>query len=165
MSKEKKPSIFSRLFHYGAGVKQYTIIGMVLSCVSAVVGLLPFVFIWLCVKELFTSYPAISGDSDALRYAAWAVATAIGAILIYIVALLCTHKSAFRIATNIRVAAMSHLMKLPLGYFSANTSGRLRRTVNDSASRTEAFLAHQLPDIAGAYITPIAVIVLLFSVD
>ncbi|MFI3280817.1 MAG: ABC transporter ATP-binding protein [Rikenellaceae bacterium] len=163
--KEKKPSILSRLFHYGAGIKHYTIIGMVLSGVSAVVGLLPFVFIWLCVRELFTSYPAISGDSDALRFATMAVATAIGSILIYIVALLCTHKSAFRIATNIRVAAMSHLMKLPLGYFSANASGRLRRTVNDSASRTETFLAHQLPDLVGAYITPIAVIVLVFAVN
>lgn len=163
--KEKKPSILSRLFHYGGGVKHYTIIGMVLSGVSAVIGLLPLVFIWLCVKELFVSYPQISFDDDVIRYAVWAVVTAIGSILIYVAALLCTHKAAFRIATNIRVAAMSHLMKLPLGYFSANASGRLRRTVNDNAARTEAFLAHQLPDLVGAYATPIVVITMIFAVN
>ena len=163
--KEKKPSILSRLFYYGAGIKHYTIIGMVLSGVSAVCGLLPLVFIWLCVKELFASYPNISFSGNVVRYAVWAVIFAIGSLLIYGVALLATHKSAFRIATNIRVTAMSHLMKLPLGYFSSNTSGSLRRTVNDNAARTEAFLAHQMPDLVGAYATPIIVILLIFAVN
>ena len=163
--KEKKPSVLSRLFRYGAGIKHYTYIGMFLSGVSVVCGVLPFVFIWLCVKELFASYPDISFGEGVVSYALWAVASAIGALLIYVMALLSTHKAAFRMATNIRIAAMSHLMKLPLGYFSENASGRLRRIVNDSATRTETFLAHQLPDMVGAYVTPLAVLFLIFAVN
>ena len=60
---------------------------------------------------------------------------------------------------------MSHLMKLPLGYFNETGSGKLRRVISDSATLTETYLAHQLPDIVGAFVTPIAVLILIFVFD
>ena len=159
---KKGEFILSRLLSYAEHYRWYTYMGMVLSGISTIVSLLPYVLIWLCVRELFISDGV---ENKAVYYAFWALLTAVLGLLIYVIALLCTHKAAFRIATNLRVAAMAHLMKLPLGYFNTSSSGRLRRNVQDSVSQTETFLAHQLPDLVGAYLTPIAVLGLIFAID
>ena len=44
-------------------------------------------------------------------------------------------------------------------------SGRVRRIVNESSGATETYLAHQLPDMVGAFATPVGMIVLLFVFD
>ena len=80
-------------------------------------------------------------------------------------ALCCSHLAAFRTATNMKKEAMHHIVMLPLGYFSQNASGRLRKIIDDNAGLTEGFLAHQLPDLTGAVVMPIAVIILLFVFD
>lgn len=78
---------------------------------------------------------------------------------------MCTHLAAFRTATNMRKAAAKHLVDLPMGYFTTAQSGRLRKQIDDNAGMTETLLAHQLPDLVGAVVTPIAAIVLLFVFD
>ena len=76
-----------------------------------------------------------------------------------------THIAAFRTARNIRRAAMSHVLKLPLGFFTWNQSGRLRKLIDDNAGLTEDLLAHKLPDLAGTIVTPVAAVVMLFLFD
>ena len=94
-----------------------------------------------------------------------AVVFAAASILIYFIALNCTHLAAFRTATNMRKSAIHHIVTLPLGYFSQNASGRLRNIIDDNAGLTEGFLAHQLPDLTGAAVMPVAVIILIFLFD
>ena len=94
-----------------------------------------------------------------------AVWTAIGSIVLYFAALMSTHIAAFRTARNIRRTAMSHVLKLPLGFFTGNQSGRLRKLIDDNAGLTEDLLAHKLPDLAGTVVTPVAAIVMLFLFD
>mgnify|MGYP001262132233 FL=1 len=79
--------------------------------------------------------------------------------------LMCTHISAFRTAKNLRMSALKHIVKLPLGYFNTIGSGKLRRIIDESSGQTESFLAHQLPDLVGAFVTPIATVILLFLFD
>ena len=69
---------------------------------------------------------------------------------------MCSHKGAFRIATNLRLRTMEHIVKLPLGFAEQFGSGRLRKIVNESSAATETHLAHQLPDRANAIATPAA---------
>ena len=94
-----------------------------------------------------------------------AVVFAIAAFLIYIGALMCSHLSAFRVATNLRLAVTEHIAKLPLGFVDSFGSGKLRKIISDSTGATETFLAHQLPDKAGAIATPLGLIVMLFMFD
>src|SRR5699024_12113016 len=94
-----------------------------------------------------------------------AVWFAIGSILLYFAALMSTHIAAFRTARNIRRAAMTHVLKLPLGFFTGNQSGRLRKLIDDNAGLTEDLLAHKLPDLTAAILTPVAGIVMLFLWD
>ena len=53
------------------------------------------------------------------------------------------------------MAALKHLAKMPMGYFDANPSGKLRKIIDDNSFQTETFIAHQLPDLVGAQVTMI----------
>ncbi len=159
--KEKKESVIKLLLSHGGKYSNLTYVGMLLSGISAVVVLFTVVYVWMAVKAALLTYPNIV-FSDISRNAIFALSCAIGGALIYIAALMCTHVSAFRIARNLRTEGMEHLMKLPLGYFDQAGSGKLRRTLSENIGDTEGFLAHQLPDMIGAYVTPVAVIVMLF---
>ncbi len=165
MEKQKKNSLLARLFYFAGNHKSLTILGMVLSGVSAVMTLFPIIFIWQGVREIFAIYPNVTLTESILANAWLAVGSAIGAMVVYLVALMCTHIAAYRIAKNMRKTALNHIMSLPLGFFNATGSGKLRRIINDSAAATETYLAHQLPDLVGAYTTPLAVLVVLFVFD
>lgn len=161
---EKKPSVIKTLLAHGGKHAKLTYIGMVLSGVSAIVVLFTIVYVWVTAKQALLSYPDINA-SELAPNALLALSAAIGGALIYIAALMCTHISAFRIARNLRTEGMNHLMKLPLGYFDRVGSGKLRRTLSENIGDTESFLAHQLPDMIGAYVTPVAVIAMFFFFD
>ncbi len=165
MEKQKKKSLLSKLNAFAGRYKHLTTLGMVLSGVSAVMTLLPIIFIWRGVSEIISIYPNITLTDTIITNAWLAVGTAVGAMIVYLIALMCTHIAAYRIAKNMRKTALNHIMSLPLGFFNSVGSGKLRRIINDSAGATETYLAHQLPDLVGAYTTPIVVIIVLFVFD
>ena len=162
--KEEKESILKKLLKHGDKHAKLTYIGMILSGISTVIGLFTIIYIWSTIKESIIAYPNIS-FSKLMPNAILTLICALSAALIYFAALMCTHVSAFRIARNLRTEAMKHLLKLPLGYFDTKGSGKLRRTISENITETEGYLAHQIPDMVGAFITPIAAIVMLFMFD
>ena len=87
------------------------------------------------------------------------------AYLIYIAALMCSHLSAFRVATNLRLAVSEHLAVLPLGFAETFGSGKLRKIIHESTGAAETYLAHQLPDQYNAIATPVGLLVLLLAFD
>ncbi len=165
MEKQKQKPLLKRLYAFAGGYKHLTNLGMILSGVSAVVTLLPIIFIYRGVSEIIRVYPNVTLTDTIIANAWLAVGCAIGAMFIYLIALMATHIAAYRIAKNMRKAALKHIMTLPLGFFSDMGSGKLRRIINDSAGATETYLAHQLPDLVGAYTTPIVVLLVLFVFD
>ena len=163
--KAKKQSSLARILGYAGGHKNLTLLGCILSALSAVLGLIPYVCVWLAARNVLEVWPGLDGTSDLARWGWTAVWTAIGSIALYFAALMSTHIAAFRTARNIRRTAMAHVLKLPLGFFTGNQSGRLRKLIDDNAGLTEDLLAHKLPDLAGTVVTPIAAIVMLFLFD
>ena len=166
MEKQKNGEL-SRMFGYAGKFHVLTVLGCVLSGISTILSMLPFVCIWLVIRDLIQAFAAgdISLATGSAHYAWMAVVFAAASILIYFIALNCTHLAAFRTATNMRKSAIHHIVTLPLGYFSQNASGRLRKIIDDNAGLTEGFLAHQLPDLTGAAVMPVAVIILIFLFD
>lgn len=157
--KEKGIMDFARNYKY------LTYLGCVLSGINSVLALMPFVFIFKIAYEVLKVYPNIK-DAKNLSYYGWlAVLFSLASIVIYFCALMCTHTSAFRISRNMKTEALEHIVKLPLGYFEENGSGKIRRIINEASEETEIFLAHMLPDFTGAIVTPIAMVVLLFIFD
>ncbi len=162
-TKTKEKSLLSKLFVYAGQYKYLTMLGMILAGISAIMSLLPIIFIWLGVSELVESYPNIELTSSIVRNAWLAAYTATAAMGVYAIGLMCTHFAAFRIAKNIRKKAIQHILYLPLGFFTQTGSGKLRRIIDGSAGATETYLAHQLPDLVAAYTTPIIVLTILFT--
>ena len=110
-------------------------------------------------------YPDFSRAENLTRYGWMAVLFAVLSMAIYTGALMCSHISAFRVASNLRKGTIHHIAKLPRGFAESFGSGRLRKIVNESSAATETFLAHQLPDKAGALATPAGLLVLLLVFD
>ncbi len=161
----KKESNLARLLGYAGRHKYLTIASWILSAVSALVALVPFWYIWRIIREVIETAPDFSRAEHLARYGWMAVAFAALALVIYIAALMCSHIAAFRIAANIRRAVMRHIASLPLGFMDSFGSGKLRKIVNESSAATETYLAHQLPDKAGAIATPLGLLVLLLVFD
>ncbi|MBR0370812.1 MAG: ABC transporter ATP-binding protein [Methanobrevibacter sp.] len=165
MSESKSKNKFIRLLSYSGKYKYLSILGMIFSALSAISLLIPFVYIWNVVNALLTVAPEFTKAQNIEVYAFNAFFYAILGIILNFVGLMCTHLSAFRNERNMKDAALNHLLKLPLGYFSNHTSGGLRKVIDFSTAKTEGFLAHQLFDLTGAVVAPIAFLVLLFSFD
>ncbi len=161
----KKHKNLSELMRYAGRHKYLTYASLVLSVVSAVLALLPFVFIFFIIKEVIEVAPNYSQAVSVVHNGWMAVLFALISILVNVGALMCSHLSAFRIAGNLRKTLMGHIAKLPLGFIGEMGSGKIRRIVHDSSAATETYLAHQLPDMAGAITTPIGLIVMLFLFD
>ena len=163
--KQKKQSSLARILGYAGGHRNLTLLGCILSALSAGLGLIPYVCVWLAARDVLETWPALTGVSGSARWGWTAVWTAVISIALYFAALMSTHIAAFRTARNIRRAAMAHVLKLPLGFFTGSQSGRLRKLIDDNAGLTEDLLAHKLPDLAGTIVTPIAAVLMLFLFD
>jgi len=161
----KKESNLKRLLDYAGGYKYLTIASWILSALSALMTLFPYVYIWKVIKEVLDVSPNY-GEVQNLSHNGWmAVIFAVAAILIYIAALICSHLAAFRVQANIRTKAMHHIVTLPMGFMDGIGSGKIRKIVYESSSATETYLAHQLPDKANALATPAGLLVLLLVFD
>ncbi|MBQ6043534.1 MAG: ABC transporter ATP-binding protein [Clostridia bacterium] len=163
--KQKKQSDVAALLGYAGKYKGLTFLGLTLSAVAMILGMAPYICIWLAARDLIAVAPDWSAATEISKYGWMAFAFAFGGIIVYFCALMCTHLAAFRTATNIRKQGVAHLMKTPLGFFDSNASGLLRNRLDGGASETETLLAHNLADIVGTVAMFIGMLVLMFVFD
>ena len=161
----KKKSDLSRLMDYAGNYRYFTYASWVLAAASALLALVPFLYIWRIIRDVLEVAPNYGEAVNIPHYGWMAVLFAIVSYLVYICALLCSHMSAFRVATNLRLETANHLAKLPLGFTETFGSGKLRKIIQESTGAAETFLAHQLPDKYSAIATPVGLLVLLFVFD
>ena len=164
-AKLKKQSSLARLFEYAGNYKYLTILSWIFSVVSAWIALVPFYYIWKVIKEVLEVAPHYENAGNIADYGWHAVGFAILSMALYICGLMCSHLSAFHVQANIRSQLMYHIMTLPMGFMDSDGSGKFRKIVNESSEATETYLAHQLPDQAGAIATPVGLLVLLLMFD
>lgn len=161
----KKESSLSKLFVYAGKFRYLTIASWILSVISAWLALVPFYYIWRIMKEVLSVAPDFGKAAHLKEYGWAAVGFAILSMLVYVCALMCSHLAAFRVQANIRTSLMRHILTLPMGFLDKDGTGKIRKIVNESSAATETYLAHQLPDQAGAIATPAGLLVLLMVFD
>lgn len=161
----KKQSNLSRLLDYAGTYRILTYLSWVLAAAGALLALVPFGYIWRILKEVIEVAPQYENAVHVTQYGWMAVAFAVVAVLTYIAGLMCSHLAAFRIATNLRLAMVKHIATLPLGAIEQFGSGKLRRTISETAGAAETYLAHQLPDQAKAMATIAGLLTLLLAFD
>ena len=159
MGKTEKEDHMKLIGEYAGGHKSLITLGRCLAAVSAVMTLIPYYELWKIIRT------AVDGnDLNRISVYAWtAVILIVGALLVYIAALLCTHIAAFRVQANMRSTLMRRILTLPLGVFDEDGTGKIRRIVNDSTAATETYIAHTLADKTVATVTPIGLLVLVFA--
>jgi len=162
---EKKQGDLSVLLGYAGERKGLTFLGLALSAVAMALSMVPYICVWLVVRDLVAVAPNWSAAGSIADYGWMAFAFAMAGILVYFLALMCTHLAAFRTASNIRKQGMAHLMNAPLGYFDSNASGLIRNRLYGASAETETLLAHNLVDIVGTATMFVAMIVLMFVFD
>lgn len=164
---QKKKTGISRLLEFGGRYRWMTVLACVLSGLSSVLMMCPFLCIWLVLRDVLAALPDLSKvDVAAMTLYGWAaLSLAVGGFLLYALALLFSHLGAFHTAKNMQSQVLHHLASLPLGFFSQNSSGKLRKIINENTAQTENFLAHQLPDMAGSAVTAVTMLVMLLFFD
>lgn len=157
-------NVLQQFGSYMGSRKPFLPISLVLSGLTGLVSLLPFIFVWLIIRQLLVLPEEVVADS-VFSLAWWAFGTAALAVLLYFLSLIFSHVTAFRVECSMRRSAVARLMRMPLGYFDTHTTGRIRKIIDEDSSQTHTFIAHLLPDLVGSILSPIGVLVLLFVVD
>ncbi len=158
-------TLVARLFEFAGSYRILLILSWILSGLSSVLSIVPFICIWFVIRDLLRVLPDFAQAGQTATFGWLAVGFAVLSIALYFAALLCSHLAAFRVEKNMRKKAMHKIVNLPLGYFNTNTSGKLRKIIDDNAGLTHAFLAHQLPDMSGAIVMPLAILAVFFIFD
>lgn len=161
----KKRGTVARLLDFAGDRAGLTYVGCVLSAVAMAVNMVPYVCVWLVIRDLVSVAPDWGKATRIAGYGWAAFGFAVAGIVVYFLALMCTHLAAFRTATNIRKRCMAHLAKAPLGYFDTHASGLLRRRIDGAAAQTETLLAHNLADITGTAAMFVTMLALLLVFD
>ena len=164
MKKEKKNDV-AALLQYAGSRRKLTFLGLILSAISMLLSMAPYICIWLAARDLIAVAPEWTRAQSVMSYGWMAFAFAMGGIVLYFSGLMCTHLAAFRTASNIRKQGVAHVMKAPLGYFDSNASGLIRGRLDAAAADTETLLAHNLADIVGTIVLFAAMIVMMFVFD
>ncbi len=109
---QKKPSSLSRILGYAGGHKNLTILGCVLSALSAVLGLVPYLCVWLAARSVLDTWPDPGGAENLGRWGWTAVWFAIGSILLYFAALMSTHIAA-TFSAKLQIQRMRSILEQP----------------------------------------------------
>ena len=167
LNETKMKSGFVRVLEIAMTHKILVFSSIIFSVLAAIVSFVPYIAIYNIVNEILKVYPAITTvNGDLLiQYGVYALMGVIGNVVLYFIALGCSHLAAFGALYELKVTFASHITKLPLGFHVMVGSGKLRKIMDENIEKIEGFIAHELPDIVAAIVSPIVMLVILFSVN
>lgn len=167
MQDTKTKTGMARLMQLAATKKPLIVIAVMLSVLASVAGFIPYIAIYLAVKEIISVWPSFTSQSSELviRYGWLAFGGVAANVLLYFGALSCSHMAAFGTLYDLKINFASHLAKVPLGLHMMVGSGKLRKIMDENIEQIEGFIAHQLPDLAASFVAPVVMIIILLAVD
>ncbi|MGI6782158.1 MAG: ABC transporter ATP-binding protein [Acholeplasmataceae bacterium] len=161
---KNKQSVFNVIRKYGKSKSRYLTPCFIFQVITAVGSVIPIYLLWKVVKVIFNDYPNFN-SAVVNNYLLWAVIIQIIATFCAFFASILAHIMAFEVENGLRESGFSHLLDLPLGYFEENESGRLRKIIDDNASLTHSYIAHQVPDMIPGILIPLMVVASMFIID
>jgi len=163
---QEAPSM-KRMWALAFTQKPLAVSSCVLSVVSTLVSFVPFIAIYYIIQELALNINNLSGlNTGYITSLGWlAGGSAIAAILLNFTALMCSHMAAFKTLYLLKVKFTNHIASLSMGFHTENSTGKIRKIVDENIEKIEGFIAHQLPDIVGSFATPFAILGILFFFD
>ena len=152
---KKSEGIFEHVFYHSDNSKIFYIFSLCLSVIGMICNIIPYLSVYFISKIFLTS-----GDNkEAIVF--WiiiaGVAIFFNLVFSFFGSLGC-HKIAFKTLYTYRIKLMEHLGKLPMGFFSKNTSGSIQKIMDENIEKLEGIIAHMMPDLVGSFV----ILILLF---
>jgi ATP-binding cassette subfamily B protein len=147
--------------------KPLLLCGIFFASISAILSFVPYLAVYLVMQEILSAWPNIAAidASRTVSYGWMAFGGVVANVVTYFVSLICTHIAAFGTLYELRVKFAQHLARVPLGFHVMAGSGKLRKIMTENIESIEGFIAHQLPDIVAAIVSPAVMFIILFAVD
>ena len=153
---------------YGTSNKKGLIfISAILSSLASIASFIPYIAVYFIIRSILQVYPNLNSldVNEVIGYGWLALGGIIANILLYFLAIFCSHLAAFGTLYELKVKFAEHITKIPLGYHLTIGSGRLRKIMDENIESVEGFIAHQFPDFVASVTAPIVMVILLFAID
>ena len=152
---------YKRLFKYTPEKIHCVYISVVCATLGVAFQIGAFWFLWKFLYALLVT----KNVTDGSMYATVIVALSAAYLLVYFAAVWASHVLGFRLESNLRKTAISHLMNASFSFFDMNPSGKIRKLIDDNAQETHVLIAHLIPDNISALFTPLFMFIIVFAVD
>ena len=166
-SEEKKKKGIPRLLEVSGERNTSMAVSVLFSIAGTICQLSPFVSVYKIMAELLSH--AASGEALKTGYMIqWAVYGLVGLVVGYILAYaggMMSHMFAYRVICGVRLKVAEHIGKLPMGYMSSNSVGKIKQVLDADVEHIESFLAHQLPDFIGTLVMLLVLFITMFSLN
>ena len=153
--------IYKKLFKYVPEKKYLAYISMFLASIAAILAVGAYYILW----NFLYAFLVQKNVNNSKIYAIIIVSFLASNILFTFLATWASHLLAFRLETNLRKTAITHLMEASFSFFDTNASGKIRKIIDDNAAETHMIVAHLIPDNTNAILTPVLLFVVMFLAD
>ena len=165
--KTKQPGTISRILAYAGNHKPFIYLSLFLSAVSMIAMLIPYVTIFYVMRDIISAYA--TGNTINMQYMIFyglvALGSAAAGFVLYFIALICSHITAFNLMGNLTKRLTETFARLPVGWHTTHASGTTRKVFEKNVQSLEELVAHSLPDVAQNIVSPIAILVLMLFFD
>ncbi len=166
MEKNKKTGI-ARLMEITLMSKLPIISSLIFSVLASIASFVPYIAIYLAVVEIVAVYPNFELlNGEVMLFIGFiAILGVLANVVFYFIALYLSHLGAYETIAKLKEEFASHISKLPLGFHINMGSGKLRKIMEKNIDGLEGFIAHDFSNMVSAIVSPIVMLVLVFSVD
>ena len=153
--------LYKKLLQYVPDKRIWAYSSMALSAAAVCSYMGAYWFLWQCIVSILV----IPAYEKAMYDAIIVVALMILRGILNIASATCSHYLGFRLETNLRKNGLHKLLDASSSFFDHNSSGEIRKVIDDNAAETHKTVAHLIPDNITAVMTPVLMFVLMFAID
>ena len=161
-NEKSKPVKTSYLFQLAGNRQRALYIAIVFSILSGLMTFVPYIMVFKAILFLF-------GGNDNFQSAIWYGVIALIAIVLRFVfqaiSMALTHVGAYNLLYIVRKKLCGHIGEIELGFFTDNSTGKIKKVLMEDVERLESFFAHQIPDITVAIVVPVVISIYLFTLN
>jgi ATP-binding cassette subfamily B protein len=136
----------------------------VLAALGAILTVVPWILIFEIIRYYLSEGAGASGEY-LMSLVLWSLLAVTVSYVLRISAFVFSHIAAFDLLYRIRSRLAAHLGRLPMGYWNSRSTGHVRKVIQEDVELIENSIAHHIPDFVAGLITPVIILVFLFTVD
>ncbi len=166
MKKQKEEKGLSRFITISGEKKGRMALSVLLATLSAVLQMVPLWSIYSVMKELLINASTENYDIAVMTRAAiiGLIALLVGYLCEYLSGVI-AHIFTYRVICGVRLKVSEHIGKLPLGYVTNNSVGKIKQILETDIDNVEVFLAHQFPDMVATLVMLLCMFIVMFTIN